>query len=385
MRYILMNKNTPILTCEIDAASGAISKILENHNLEYLPVGIGTNKIFLRRNLNEWWKGRSIPASRQGLDIALTEMGIANKDELLTKSFGLSLSDQYWINPNGLLEWSKINFFDNSFSEDVGDILFGNPSGNKELDLSSPDNTSDGWLRKRWKIVSSNRCLIKGGSEPYLQEGINEAFATIILNRLGAYDYVHYDLIFDKECNPYSICQNFITSDTELVTAWQIMQIEKKDNKISEYTHLLNCSANLGIEGAQDFLDYLIAFDYLILNTDRHFGNFGAIRDVNTLKFIGFAPIYDNGTSLWHNKLEINIRPTQDFWESRPFYKSPIRQLGLVTSFKKFDLSKLHGIEQNFYGLLSRSSTITNERRDILCQGIIRRIDKFQEIIKERT
>ncbi|MCL2320846.1 MAG: excisionase, partial [Oscillospiraceae bacterium] len=169
MRYILMNKNTPILTCEIDAASGAISKILENHNLEYLPVGIGTNKIFLRHNLNEWWKGRSIPASRQGLDIALTEMGIANKDELLNKSFGLSLSDQYWINPNGLLEWSKINFFDNSFSEDVGDILFGNPSGNKELDLSSPDNTSDGWLKKRWKIVGSNRCLIKGGSEPYLQ------------------------------------------------------------------------------------------------------------------------------------------------------------------------------------------------------------------------
>ena len=39
----------------------------------------------------------------------------------------------------------RYQFFENLFSEDVGSALFGGPfSGN----FMSPDNTSDGWLRK---------------------------------------------------------------------------------------------------------------------------------------------------------------------------------------------------------------------------------------------
>ena len=45
---------------------------------------------------------------------------------LLTRCFGQSLSDQYWISPQtGDLQWSDINFFDNPFSEDIGDVLLG--------------------------------------------------------------------------------------------------------------------------------------------------------------------------------------------------------------------------------------------------------------------
>ena len=39
-------------------------------------------------------------------------------------SNGLSLSDQYWMKPaESNLEWKDINFFENSFSDDVGNIL----------------------------------------------------------------------------------------------------------------------------------------------------------------------------------------------------------------------------------------------------------------------
>lgn len=82
----------------------------------------------------------------------------------------------------------------------------------------------------------------------------------------------------------------------------------------------------LGIPGMKEFIDYMLVFDYLMANTDRHFGNFGAIQNVETLEWIGPAPIFDSGTSLWHDKLtgrsilSVNWRPNrfmqmrQDRW-----------------------------------------------------------------------
>ena len=45
---------------------------------------------------------------------------------LLIRCYGLSLSDQYWICPkDSNLTWEEINFFSNEFSDDIGDVLFG--------------------------------------------------------------------------------------------------------------------------------------------------------------------------------------------------------------------------------------------------------------------
>ena len=37
----------------------------------------------------------------------------------------------------------------------------------------------------------------------------------------------------------------------------------------------------------------MILADYVIWNTDRHLGSFGLIRNVETGKFTGFAPVFD--------------------------------------------------------------------------------------------
>ena len=38
------------------------------------------------------------------------------------------------------------------------------------MDFSSPDNTTDGNLKKRWKTMDGKRCLVKGGSDPFRQQ-----------------------------------------------------------------------------------------------------------------------------------------------------------------------------------------------------------------------
>lgn len=54
---------------------------------------------------------------------------------------------------------------------------------------------------------------------------------------------------------------------------------------------------NLGEDYYQELIDMLV-FDAVILNEDRHFGNFGLLVDSHTNKIIAPAPIFDNGLSL---------------------------------------------------------------------------------------
>ena len=127
MKCTLMHKRIAVAELELDDATGFIQKIKKVYAEEHLPVGVPVKRGKVDRvALNEWWTDRSIPTSRSGIREALQTLDIANTKMLLIRCFGLSLSDQYWIYPEGSgLTWDKVNFFENSFSDDIGDVLFG--------------------------------------------------------------------------------------------------------------------------------------------------------------------------------------------------------------------------------------------------------------------
>lgn len=61
----------------------------------------------------------------------------------------LSLSDQYRVRPEGSkAEWSDVDFIDNGFSDDMGDMRFSERI-NSSIHFHSPDCTAFGNLRKR--------------------------------------------------------------------------------------------------------------------------------------------------------------------------------------------------------------------------------------------
>ena len=131
MKYILMHKDIPVCEIEISDASFSIENVSKIYNPEHISLGLSENEKINLRKFNKWYKGRSIPASRQGLADALDIIGVTHQDELILKCYGLSLSDQYWFKPNDVnLQWKDINFFDNDFSVDVGNALFGTPTEN---------------------------------------------------------------------------------------------------------------------------------------------------------------------------------------------------------------------------------------------------------------
>lgn len=297
MRYTLMNKNRPLADIELDT-NGFIASIYQLFDVDALPVGVLNDKMFRTlNNLNRWWKDRIIPRSRQSVGFVLSCYDLASRGVLAEKGLGLSLSDQYWLRPSTCVTWCDVNFFTNDFSMDIGDALFGNVKDNP--DWHSPDSSCNGWLKKRWFIDADKRYLLKGGSGTLVQEPFNEVVASRIMDTLGI-KHVEYSLRFENS-RTYSMCETFVTSDTEFVPAHCIMGVQKKLEGVTYYEHLLSCCETLEIVTAKESLAQMAILDRIIANTDRHYGNFGFIRDVNTLKFLGMAPVFDCGTSLYHS------------------------------------------------------------------------------------
>jgi hypothetical protein len=383
-----MHKNIPVVEITISEYSGNIEKHGAVHEPAHLPIGTtimaskdrGKDKgkdegRIAPAKLNEWWIGRSIPASRDGILDVLEALGFQDTALLLPKCYGLSLSDQYWVCSAGSgLRWDNVNFFHNSFPKDMGDILFGHgPADTASISLISPDNTSDGWLRKKWVTAGGKRCLMKGGSGVFLQEPFNEAIACAVMRRLNI-SHVPYTLIIEG-AKPYSLCENFVTPDTELIPAWRVINTIKKDNRDSNLAHLLRCAKALGIHGVRAALEKMMALDYIIANEDRHYNNFGFIRNAETLEWLGAAPVYDSGTSLWHNTLRVGS-PV----ESKPFRKSHVEQIKLVEDFSWFGYSALGGLDGEVIEILSQSEEIDERRRGAIASAVMGRCGQVERI-----
>ncbi len=383
MKYTLMYKNIAVADVEIDEVLGVITSIDNLSAREHLPVGVvhqlrHEEKVD-RYALNHWWAGRSIPASRMGVADALEALGVSSTKQLITKCLGLSLSDHYWFRPYGSsVAWEDVNFFDNAFSDDIGDVLFGMNDKNDGFDFISPDNTSDGNLQKRWKIIDGKRCLLKSGSSPYSQQPFNEVIATIIMNKLGI-EHVPYTVTWIND-KPYSVCEDFVTKDTELIGAWRVLQLRPKANHENEYLHYVSLCKELGVD-IVPALDRMIVLDYIIANEDRHFNNFGLLRDANTLEWIGAAPIFDSGTSLWYNKSASRFISSDII--CKPFKKTHGEQLKLVSSFDWLDISKLNDIEDEILNVLCEDKAVRYveaERAKTIAAEVRKRIDDLDAI-----
>ncbi|MNW60487.1 hypothetical protein D3C74_384780 [compost metagenome] len=127
----------------------------------------------------------------------------------------------------------------------------------------------------------------------------------------------------------------------------------------------------------------MMVVDYLIANEDRHQNNFGVIRHAETLEWIGPAPIYDSGSSLWFSK-PLGLIRADGKLTCKPFKPDHNEQIKLVTSFDWLDMSTLNGIEDEVRDIFHNSLFVDEARCQAICQGLRRRIEHLQEIVHSR-
>ena len=97
------------------------------------------------------------------------------------------------------------------------------------------------------------------------------------------------------------------------------------------------------------------------------------------LEYIGPAPIYDSGSSLWFD------RPTPMVGTAvpgcKPFKKTHEQQLGLVRSFDWLDITKLDGIEDDLLALTRGSPFIDEVRGRALSAALRARINRLEDFV----
>lgn len=373
MECTLMHKNIPVVEIAISENTGGIEQYGTVYNPAHIPLGTTSNARkdkdrIITSALNKWWTGRCIPASRDGIREALDALKIPSTVMLLSKCYGLSLSDQYWVCPKDTgLKWEDINIFQNDFSKDIGEILFGHePEDSANISLLSPNNTSDGVLRKKWIIADGKRFLMKGGSGVFHQQPFNEVIACSVMRRLGI-PHILYTLTEEKGKH-YSLCENFITPDTELVPARRVSDAFHQENHHSDYTHLLHCCETLGIPDVEGALGKMLLLDYIIANEDRHQNNFGFIRNAETLEWLGLAPVFDSGTSLWYNTPHVG-----EAVGCKPFYKDHGEQIKLVRDLSWFDPRTLDGLYDEIIDIFKPSDRMDAQRSRAIAERVMER------------
>ena len=397
MKCILMNKYTKVLEAEYDSATGVFAEVYKVYDINYGPYILkkffnenDVNNTEFRVNLSEWFRGRGIPSFRDKLDFLLQRLNVNAPSELLDKAFGLSLSDQYFLKPVDIdIEYDNINFFDNDFNyaEFMEASFFKNGKEIKYASsLKTPNNTTDGMLRKAWIIENDTRYLLKGGYKNETLQPFNEVLASEICERLG-FDYVPYTLDIYNDM-VVSKCPCFITKDTELVTCYQIKNSMEKHYNIDDYEDYIKKLEEMGIKNVRIKMENMYILDFLIMNEDRHLNNFGIIRDVNTLQWIDVAPIFDNGQSLhimYYDNEELHISGEGIlFYEVKPFDDI----IKVVKDIKRIDVGKLNGIVEWFDDLLHKYQVLTgysDNRIKGLCVLLNRQINKLRNLIDENN
>lgn len=387
MKCILMNKNTKVLSADYQPSLGVFTDIYDIYNIDFAPVilkNVYNKEKDLKIILSNWFKGRGIPLWRDDLDLLLSKLNISAPTELLYKAFGLSLSDQYWIKPyDSKIEYKDINFFEHDFNDaEFTDATFSNSTETStKISLISPNNTTDGRLKKTWIIEEGKRYLLKGSYKNEVLQPFNEALASMISSRLG-FNHVTYILEVIKD-KVVSKCECFINENTEMVSAYQILYNNcDKDNAYETYINLLE---KHGIKDARSSLEDMFILDYIMLNEDRHLNNFGIIRDVQTLNWIGTAPIFDTGESL--NIIDYSDEEVIINGDGRFFYNVSNFDniLDNIKDLKKYDLNKLDGICEEFDELLHKYQHITkmtDRRINKICTLLFSRINKLKKKIR---
>ena len=303
-QYLLMHRDEIVCSVLIDPITGSILKASRPSSPELLPLGGSIDSTMLRK----WWQRRAVPVSQGNIRRILERIGITTH-AYLEQNLGLSLTDHYWIKPlDADFSWQEINLFTTDFRDTVGDMqLSGTIDEIPELhgNAFSPSSSVQGDLRKKWIIADGKRYLIKGNHGGNSQESLNEVVASLIHQKQNTQPFVNYAPIQLSLDQPLCcICESFTSDDIEFIPAIDIVDSLKKDNAVALYEHFIRVCSMHGLDESvvRAFLEYQILTDFILTNTDRHLNNFGVLRDTHTLKFIGMAPIFDSGNSMfWQN------------------------------------------------------------------------------------
>lgn len=262
----------------------------------------------------KWLGHRIIPANRELVGKILGSLGldVNSLKGIIDVCMGLSLNDSYWTPQKGFEgTFKEYNLYENRFTEALSLIAYTGWKYDTSKFRTSPELTTGGMLRKGWRFSKSKGIwLYKGGTFDYANAGnepYSEFYASQIAERMGLHA-VQYELENWKGILA-SKCKLFTDIDTAYIPIGRIVRTGGIDACIEFYKER-------GDAFYQELASMLV-FDAVILNEDRHFGNFGVLRDNHSGEIISPAPVFDNGLSLLCYAMQDDFKDIDEYIKTR--------------------------------------------------------------------
>lgn len=305
-----------------------------------LPIGM----VCTPDSVMKWLRTRMIPKNRAFVDAFLAKNGLTHNDirGILQVCKGLSLNDSYWIVEDENEKFEDYNLYEHDFLRVLSLIAYtGYGSSRAKGFTSSPEFTTAGMLRKGWRRLNGKIFLYKGGTYGAANAGnepFSEYYASQIADRMEL-NHVEYQLAKWKG-TICSTCELFTDIDHSYVPVYRFFD-NYSLRSVAQYIR------SLGDDYFDAFVDMLV-FDALIYNEDRHFGNFGFMVDNKTNQPCAFAPIFDNGLSLFNYAMPDDFENLKEYAKTRrSSYGVPFENIvrEFITSRQKEKLRKMIGFQ----------------------------------------
>ena len=296
MRYLLMDKDIPVLSAEAARTEFGGTRFVQERQLGgSLPIGY--------RDMASWVRRRRAPAHRAHIAALLNRYSLAEPERYIRATRAVSLNDTFWAKEEGCaLTWTDVSPYRNSFDETIAASVFGEGAAGEPASLISPEFGTDGAFAKRWAREGGQAFLLKRGTEGCRKEGLVPAcealasqVASCICPSYAPYRAVAY------HGKPASKCPLFTDEAKGYVPFERVYPGRKSPDGI------LGAAAR---HGAEDAFRRMLVLDALILNIDRHPGNYGFLSDTGTMEILGPAPVFDLNRSLlaWEDIRDLEKR-----------------------------------------------------------------------------
>lgn len=279
MHYLLLNKDTVWLAFHCE--QNEYMETAAQEDLWYT-----AQRPFGYTNLTDFLERRKAPKHRAHIAALLKEYGCDTLEGYLNVTHALSLNDTFWVRAaDADLQWRDVSLYQNPFNERISQAAFDGSVSSTSFSSTSPEFSTDGQYAKCWVREKDTIQLYKTGSvfgmEP-VSEYLASQLAVLLCPGAAVYDlgFHHGELI--------SKCALFTSEHYGLAKA----AVLTKDRTIAGFLHYFE-----GI-GSGDAFRRMCILDALILNTDRHSGNFGVLFENDTLQVQKMAPVFDNNRSL---------------------------------------------------------------------------------------
>lgn len=416
----LMNKNTEVARfngklCDLEFTKPTEARVpymtaeaLRVTDRKKCPIFLSDENVPADKQLllfNRWLKKRCISPKRRDIPKNLDYHREHETPHLF------SLSDQYWLKYTETEQWEELNFFHHPYPTEFEDFCFSinrkycrDFSKNAKLfyPIDTPNLCIGGITPKAWVRDGNDNILFKTELPDKSQTPLGEIMASRLLEQLSIIDFVRYEygIYAYRIC---SKCNCFVDDCHEFIPMsdlYELYQYQKRNNidntsktqpnekepgkqKQPElYNSLVSIVNKYDIRNGVTFLNRMIIADTIIMNSDRHLGNFGVLRNVETGKIEKFAPLFDFGNAFSLENIKEEIQKKEKSKRARPLFdESRVQQA--FTGYFKGNMPKeiytdlLKDIKNGYFWALN------DEMTEILRKNILITDAKIREILKK--